>query len=249
VTAPYALEAEGVRVEYATSGIALDGVDIRVPRGAIVALLGANGAGKTTFVRSVFGLLHLHNGRLRAGRIAVDGAVVSGRPAKHVVSHGVSIVPEGRMLFPRLTVVENLRCGVPPRTPRQEVERRMAAMWELFPKIEARRTSAAGLLSGGEQQMVAVARALMRDPKVLVCDELSLGLAPGFVLELFDAVRRINAEQGTSVLLVEQNAELALEASTYGYVLESGTVVSEGDADRLRTSSLVRDTYLGLAAR
>jgi branched-chain amino acid transport system ATP-binding protein len=224
---------------------ALDKVTIDVPPGSFVSVLGANGAGKTTLVRSITGLLYLHKGRVRAGSIEIGGDTVLGKKSATIVKAGVSQVPEGRKLFPNLSVEENLLCGAATRSDTDEIDGTLGEVYELFPQIERLRKQTAGLLSGGEQQMVAVGRALMSRPSLLICDELSLGLAPKIVQQLFELLTGINNERGTSVLIIEQNARLALAHATNAYVLELGQVVLEGSAAELRDDPMVQELYLG----
>lgn len=225
--------------------IALNGVDLTVPRGAFVSVLGANGAGKTTLVRSITGLLYLHKGRVVDGSIELDGMSVLGQKSATIVRAGVAQVPEGRKLFPNLTVEENLLCGAATRTDTDDIDKALAEVYELFPQVERLNHQTAGLLSGGEQQMVAVGRALMSRPSLLVCDELSLGLAPKIVHQLFELLTTINQEQGTSVLVIEQNARLALQHATDAFVLDLGEVLLEGKAADLREDATVQELYLG----
>ncbi|GAA4083945.1 ABC transporter ATP-binding protein [Nonomuraea soli] len=222
---------------------ALGGITLSVPSGSIVAVLGANGAGKTTLLRAVSGTLRFHRGRVTAGRIALDGDRVDGLPAAAAVRRGVTHVPEGRRVFARMTVAENLRAGGL-GTPRAAAAK--AAQWvhELFPVLAERAHQRAGLLSGGEQQMLAIGRALMADPKVLLLDEPTLGLAPQMAARIAQTVRTINAA-GTSVLLVEQNVAMALSLASHAYVLEVGQVTLEGPASELAGSDEVRRRYLG----
>ncbi|MGI9624990.1 MAG: ABC transporter ATP-binding protein [Acidimicrobiales bacterium] len=224
---------------------ALHQVTIDVTPGSFVSVLGANGAGKTTLVRSITGILYLHKGRVRGGSIEIGGESVLGRKSATIVKAGVSQVPEGRKLFPTLSVEENLLCGAATRSDTDEVDQTLGEMYDLFPQIEKLRKQTAGLLSGGEQQMVAVGRALMSRPSLLICDELSLGLAPKIVQQLFELLTGINAERGTSVLIIEQNARLALAHATHAYVLELGEVVLEGPAAELREDPMVQELYLG----
>ena len=225
--------------------IALNGIDVRVPKGAFVSVLGANGAGKTTLVRSITGLLNLHKGRVTSGSIELDGQSVLGQKSSTIVRAGVAQVPEGRKLFPNLTVEENLLCGAATRTDTDEIDETLAQVYELFPQVERLNQQTAGLLSGGEQQMVAVGRALMSRPSLLVCDELSLGLAPKIVHQLFELLTNINQERGTSVLVIEQNARLALQHATDAFVLDLGEVLLDGKAADLREDPTVQELYLG----
>lgn len=240
----HSLEIRDLEVAY--GGVtALNGVDIVVESGAFVSVLGANGAGKTTLVRAITGLLYLHKGRVRRGSIELDGRSIIDEKSRVIVRAGVSQVPEGRKLFPNLTVEENLLCGAATRRDSDEIAETLGQIWELFPQLELLRRQTAGLLSGGEQQMVAVGRALMSRPSLLICDELSLGLAPKIVHQLFELLTEINQTRGTSVLLIEQNARLALQHATKSYVLELGEVLLQGPADKLRDDPMVQELYLG----
>lgn len=239
-----ALSVRGLEVVYAGAVVGLAGTSIEVPSGHIVCVLGANGAGKTTLVRAITGLLFNHDGRIRDGSIEYGGTSLVGTAAGPIVRGGICQVPEGRMLFPRLTVEENLRCGAATRRDKQ-IPDDLDRVYTQFPRLADRRRQTAGYLSGGEQQMVAVGRALMARPKLLICDELSLGLAPMIVNDLFEHLERLNAEQGTSVLVIEQNARVALAKAHYGYVLETGRVVVEGEAAKLQEDEFVQEFYLG----
>jgi branched-chain amino acid transport system ATP-binding protein len=218
---------------------ALKGISLEVGEREIVTLIGSNGAGKTTTLRSINGLNHP-----RRGRILFQGDDVTRTPAHEVVKRGISQSPEGRKLFPRMTVIENLEMGAFQRTDRAEMKDDMERVFTLFPRLAERKSQKAGTLSGGEQQMLAIGRALMARPKLLLLDEPSMGLAPILVEKIFGIVREIN-EQGTPILLVEQNALMALEIADRGYVLETGKVALASDAATLRGNEQVRKTYLG----
>ena len=218
---------------------ALRGISLTVNDGEIVTLLGANGAGKSTTLRSINGL-----NRPRQGSIRFQGRDITSVPAHQIVKRGIAQAPEGRRLFPRMTVTENLEMGAFQRTDRAGIKQDMEHVFQLFPRLQERRTQKAGTLSGGEQQMCAIGRALMARPKLLLLDEPSLGLAPIFVERIFDIIKQINQE-GTSILLVEQNALMALDAAHRGYVLETGSVVLADSAAALKTNEQVRKTYLG----
>lgn len=224
---------------------ALDNVNITVPPGGFVTVLGANGAGKTTLVRSITSLLYLHRGRVRQGNITLGGESILGKKSPDIVKAGVAQVPEGRKLFPNLTVKENLLCGAASRSDVDAIDDSLEQNLELFPQLRPLLNQTAGLLSGGEQQMVAVGRALMSDPALLICDELSLGLAPKIVHRLFELLTEINERRGTSILVIEQNASLALQHAADAYVLELGRVLIEGSADELRGNPMVQELYLG----
>ena len=218
---------------------ALKGISITVDEGEIVTLLGANGAGKSTTLRSINGL-----NRPRQGSIRFQGRDITTTPAHQIVKRGIAQSPEGRRLFPRMTVTENLEMGAFQRSDRSGIKADMDHVFQLFPRLQERRSQKAGTLSGGEQQMCAIGRALMARPKLLLLDEPSLGLAPIFVERIFDIIKQINQE-GTSILLVEQNALMALDAAHRGYVLETGSVVLADSAAALKTNEQVRKTYLG----
>ncbi|MFB7025774.1 MULTISPECIES: ABC transporter ATP-binding protein [unclassified Streptomyces] len=243
---PATLEVDDLTVLYGRSVRALDGVSLRVPSGAIVALLGANGAGKSTLLRAVSGTLPLHSGAVTHGSVVFGGTPLTGRQPADVVAAGVVQVPEGRRVFTALSVEENLRAGRLGLTGRHRAGAReaMEQVYSLFPVLAERRRQAAGLLSGGEQQMLALGRALMARPRLLLLDEPSLGLAPQMVEQIAGIIRRIH-EQGVGVLLVEQNAALALRLADTAYVLEVGRVRLSGDADELSRSDGVRRLYLG----
>jgi branched-chain amino acid transport system ATP-binding protein len=232
------LEVSNVHTYYGSIQ-ALKGISIEVHDGEIVTLLGANGAGKTTTLRSINGL-----NRPREGKIHFQGRDITTVPAHEIVKRGIAQSPEGRRLFPRMTVNENLEMGAFQRSDRSEIRDDKDRVFELFPRLHERRNQKAGTLSGGEQQMCAIGRALMARPKLLLLDEPSLGLAPIFVERIFDIIKQIN-DQGTSILLVEQNALMALDAANRGYVLETGRIVLADDAASLKTNEQVRKTYLG----
>jgi branched-chain amino acid transport system ATP-binding protein len=218
---------------------ALKGISLEVEQGEIVTLLGANGAGKSTTLRSINGLNHP-----RRGSIHFEGREITQVPAHEIVRRGIAQAPEGRRLFPRMSVTENLEMGAFQRHDKTGIREDMDRVFELFPRLQERRTQKAGTMSGGEQQMCAIARALMARPKLLLLDEPSLGLAPIFVERIFDIIRTINA-QGTSILLVEQNALMALDTASRGYVLETGRIVLADSAEALKGNEQVRKTYLG----
>lgn len=218
---------------------AVQGICLKVPDGKIIALIGTNGAGKSTTLRTICGLL-----RPESGRILLDGEDISRLPPQDVVKRGISMVPEGRHVFPDLTVYENLMLGAYIRANQGEVRKELEGVYVLFPRLKEREKQLAGTLSGGEQQMLALGRALMADPKILLMDEPSLGLAPVLVQEIFALVRRING-QGKTLLLIEQNARAALTVCDYAYVLETGRIVMEGTGAELLNNDNVRKIYLG----
>ena len=228
------------KLEVAYGGIkAVKGIDLEVGRGELVALIGANGAGKSSTLKALSGLL-----KPSAGRIDYDGAEITGKPAYHLVRRGLAMVPEGRGVFPRLTVAENLAMGAYIHDDKSAIARDFERVYALFPRLAERRAQPAGTLSGGEQQMLAMARALMCRPRLLLLDEPSMGLAPLMVQKIFETVRAVAAE-GVTMLLVEQNAKLALETCDRGYVMESGAIVLADNAKTLLSSPQVRQAYLG----
>ena len=234
----YVLEVDDIHTYYGAIH-ALKGVSLRVGVGEIVTLIGANGAGKSTTLRSINGLNHP-----KQGTISFQGQDITNASPHAIVKNGIAQSPEGRRLFPRMTVTENLEMGAFQRTDRENFKTDMERVFELFPRLFERRTQKAGTLSGGEQQMCAIGRALMARPKLLLLDEPSMGLAPIFVEKIFEIVIEIN-QQGTPVLLVEQNALMALDVASRGYVLETGRVALEGPAAELKVNEQVRKTYLG----
>jgi branched-chain amino acid transport system ATP-binding protein len=219
---------------------ALHGISLSVPAGGIVTLIGSNGAGKTTTLKTISGLL-----KPNAGEILYDGKTIAGLPPHEIVARGLSHVPEGRMIFANLTVLENLQMGAYLVRDKKIIRRELEFVFATFPRLKEREQQIAGTLSGGEQQMLAIGRALMSQPKFLMLDEPSLGLAPLLVKTIFEKIVEINRERGLTILLVEQNANLALEISRSGYVLETGKVVLSGDSAALRQNPQVRRAYLG----
>jgi branched-chain amino acid transport system ATP-binding protein len=232
------LQLDGVQTFYGAIQ-ALKGISLEVHEGEIVTLIGANGAGKSTTLRSINGLNHP-----RVGTIRFAGEDITHTPAHQIVKRGIAQSPEGRKLFPRMTVVENLEMGAFQRTDRGGLQEDMDRVFTLFPRLAERKTQKAGTMSGGEQQMCAIGRALMARPKLLMLDEPSMGLAPIFVQRIFDTIVEVN-KQGTSILLVEQNAMMALDVASRGYVLETGRVALADDAKKLAQNPEVRKTYLG----
>lgn len=233
------LEISNLVVDYGTI-TALHGISLRVEKGRIVTLIGANGAGKSTTLRTASGLL-----RAKAGDIVFEGRKIANLPPHAIVARGLAQVPEGRMIFGNLTVMENLRVGAYLRRDRAGIVKDLDYCFQLFPRLKEREKQEAGTLSGGEQQMLAIARALMAGPKCLMLDEPSLGIAPILVEKIFAAIVEVNRALGITILLVEQNANLALEVSHYGYVLETGRVTLEDSASALRENPAVRSAYLG----
>ncbi len=230
------LKIENLIVNY--GGIeAVKGISLEVPDGSIITLVGANGAGKSTTLRSIVGLV-----KARSGSITLDGEELLGQATTDIVSKGITLVPEGRHVFPDMTVLENLKIGAYLRKDKlsDDIER----VYSLFPRLKERSWQAAGTLSGGEQQMLAVGRALMSKPKIIMMDEPSLGLAPIIVQGIFDIIQQINKE-GTTVLLIEQNANMALKVADYGYVMETGRISLTGTGAELLANEQVKELYLG----
>lgn len=232
------LEINNIHVYYGAIH-ALKGISLKVEEGQIVALIGANGAGKTTTLRTISGLLHP-----KEGTILYHGEPLHEMKAQSIVKAGISQVPEGRRIFAPLTVMENLELGTFLRNDKDGIRNDLETIFQSFPRLKERTFQQAGTLSGGEQQMLAMGRALMSRPKVLLLDEPSMGLSPIFVQEIFNIIKRIN-EQGTTVLLVEQNARMALSIADYAYVLETGTISLEGTGAELASSEEVQKAYLG----
>jgi len=232
------LELEDVHTYYGAIH-ALKGISLRVNEGEVVTLIGANGAGKSTTLRSINGLNHPRRGTIRFGGRDITNAAPHG-----IVKSGIAQSPEGRRLFPRMSVVENLEMGAFQRDDRSNLKEDMDRVFDLFPRLAERKQQKAGTMSGGEQQMCAIGRALMARPKLLLLDEPSMGLAPIFVEKIFEIIAEINA-QGTPILLVEQNALMALDAASRGYVMETGKIALEGPAKELRQNEQVRKAYLG----
>jgi branched-chain amino acid transport system ATP-binding protein len=242
-----ALSLTNVQVFYDRAIEAVRDVSLDVRKGAVVALLGSNGAGKSTVLKAISGILGQEDGEVVGGSIRFGDTDVGRLDANEIVRIGLVQVPEGRGLFPTLTVEENLQMGGFLRA-RGEIQDSLGEVYDLFPRIKERRTQIAGYLSGGEQQMVAVGRALMARPQVLMLDEPSLGLAPQIVETIFDTILTLNATRALTVLLVEQNAQLALSTATYGYIMENGRIVLDGPSERLRNNTDVQEFYLGFGA-
>ena len=219
---------------------ALSGISFEIPQGAIVTLIGGNGAGKTTSLRTISGLL-----RAKTGRITFLGEDITQSPSHRIVARGLSQVPEGRMIFSNLTVDENLTMGAFLLSDSALIAKNRDYVFSVFPRLKERLKQMAGTLSGGEQQMLAIGRALMGNPKFLMLDEPSLGIAPRLISTIFEKIVEINKTHGITILLVEQNANLALEVSSYAYVLETGRIVMQGESKQLRTDPRLKATYLG----
>lgn len=233
------LEITGLNVAYGSIS-ALHGVSLKVPEGKIVTLIGANGAGKSTTLRAISGLV-----KSRSGTIRYDGEEIANRAPHAIVSRGLCHVPEGRMVFANLTVQENLKMGAYLQRDKAWIASQTEYVYSMFPRLKEREKQAAGTLSGGEQQMLAIGRALLGKPKFLMLDEPSLGIAPLLTKAIFEKIVEINRDQGLTILLVEQNANLALDVSTYGYVLETGKVLLEGPSPDLKANPQVQAAYLG----
>ncbi len=232
------LEVRGLRAGYGQINV-LNDIDLTVGTGEVVVVLGANGAGKSTLMSAMSGLIG------HAGEILVDGQRVGSPRPDQMLAHGISLVPQGRGTLTALDVTDNLRVGGTALGSKKDVDEEIDRWFEIFPRLKERADQIAGTLSGGEQQMLAIARALMSRPRLLLCDEISLGLAPLIVQELFSTLRRVSAESGTALLLVEQNAELALDIASRVYLLEVGSVASSGTADSFRENNNIRQAYLG----
>ncbi len=240
------LEVNNIEVVYNDVILVLKGISLSVPDKGIVALLGANGAGKSTVLKAISGLLQNQNGELTGGAISFAGQPIHDRDPDRIVKLGISMVPEGRRIFDDLTVQENLLIGSYVRPDRDGVKQDLAMVYQYFPVLAERRHQRSVYLSGGEQQMLAVGRALMSQPRLIMLDEPSLGLAPLLVRSIFDILSRINQEHGTSLLLVEQNARLALNFASYGYIMENGRIMLDGSSQELMQNQDVREFYLGV---
>jgi branched-chain amino acid transport system ATP-binding protein len=237
------LEVNNVEVVYNDVILVLRGLSLRVPKGRIVALLGANGAGKSTTLKAISGLLKTEEGEVTRGEVLFDGQRINGIDPHLIVRRGIFQVMEGRRIVADMTCLENLRLGAFTRSD-GEVKRDIDMVYAFFPRLKER-TGLAGYLSGGEQQMLAIGRALMAKPKLILMDEPSMGLSPLLVKEVFGIIRRLNEELGITILLVEQNARMALSVASYGYVMEGGKVVLDGTAEALSTNEDVKEFYLG----
>jgi branched-chain amino acid transport system ATP-binding protein len=241
------LSVNNIEVIYDHVILVLKGVSLTVPQGGIVALLGANGAGKTTTLKAISNLLHAERGEVTKGSIVFEGAEVQALSPNDLVRRGCIQVMEGRHCFGHLTVEDNLMTGAfTRRDGNAAIRNDLELVYEYFPRLKVRRTSLAGYTSGGEQQMTAIGRALMSRPKMILLDEPSMGLAPQLVEEIFEIVKKLNEEQGVSFLLAEQNTNVALRFAKYGYILESGRIVLDGEASALRENEDVKEFYLGV---
>ncbi|MFQ5614154.1 MAG: ABC transporter ATP-binding protein [Anaerolineae bacterium] len=240
------LNLNNVEVIYDEVILVLKGMSLHVPEGQIVALLGSNGAGKSTTLKAISGLLKPEDGEVTDGEIQFLGESIHKLDAEVIVRRGIFQVMEGRRVFEHLTVEENLIAGGYTRPDRRNLSREIDLVYQYFPRLRERRRQTAGYLSGGEQQMLAIGRALMAKPKLMMLDEPSLGLAPLLVQEIFEIIQRINQEQATTILLVEQNARLALKVANYAYIMENGRIVLDGTPEALKENADVREFYLGL---
>jgi len=239
------LEVANLEVVYNDVVLVLRGLSLTVPDDEIIALLGANGAGKTTALRAITGILDVHDGDITKGSVTFEGDRIDGKDPAAIVRMGISQVLEGRRIFSEMSVDDNLRAGAFTNSSRSSVSAAHERVMDLFPVLQGRRKDTAGYLSGGEQQMLAIGRALMADPKLLILDEPTLGLAPMLVQQIRDIIVDIN-RQGVSVLLIEQNANMALSIANYGYIMETGKIVMDGDPRKLLGDEDVKEFYLGL---
>jgi branched-chain amino acid transport system ATP-binding protein len=242
------LKINNIEVAYLNVIRVLHGVSLSVPEGQIVTLLGANGAGKTTTLKAISGLLHVEEGEVTDGNIEWNGERIDKKNAEYIGRLGIVQALEGRRVFEHLTAEENLLVGAFHRKDRQEIKNDLEMVYNYFSRLRNLRNNTAGYLSGGEQQMVVIGRAMMARPKLMMLDEPSLGLAPLMVDEIYSIIKRFNEEQKTSVLLVEQNVRIALSIAHYGYVMENGRVVLDGTADFLKNNEDVKEFYMGLSA-
>jgi len=237
------LTLENLHVAYGDIQV-LWGVSLEVPENSIVALLGSNGAGKTTTLKTILGMMRpMHH---KPSRIVFRGEDIVDRPPHEIVNSGLYLVPEWRGTFSTLSVLENLELGAFPARARPHKDQTLRHVFDIFPRLQERQSQRAGTLSGGERQMLAIGRALMAKPDLLILDEPSLGLAPLIVESIFEVIKRINRDEGVTILLVEQNVHLALETANYGYILENGTIIGEGSSAELLSDKRIQETYLGL---
>ncbi len=241
------LRLNNIEVIYSDVILVLRGVSLEVPEGRIVSLLGANGAGKTTTLKAISGVLSTELGKVTDGSIEFNGVRIEGKVPEEIVQMGIVQVMEGRRLFEHLTVEENLRVGAYARKDKETIHRDMESVYGYFPRLRDLRGQVSGYLSGGERQMLVMGRALMSRPKVMLLDEPSLGLSPLLVKEIFEIIKKINREERTSILLVEQNAKIALSTSEYGYIMENGRIVLDGPSQKLKENEDIKEFYLGLS--
>lgn len=240
------LEADNIEITYNDVILAVKGVSLKVPEGKVVTLLGANGAGKSTVLKSISGILKSQEGKIENGTIDYRGKRLNGVSPEKIVKMGICQVPEGRRVFGDLTSHENLKAGSFTRKDRKEVRRDIERALEYFPRLKKTMHVKAGYLSGGEQQMLAISRALVGKPQLLLLDEPSLGLAPLLVKEIFSIIKRINEQDSISILLVEQNANMALKIANHGYIMENGRIVMDDSCEKLRKNEDVMEFYLGI---
>jgi len=240
------LQVNNIEVVYNDVILVLKGISLSVPQGGIVALLGANGAGKTTTLRTIAGILKSQNGNLEGGSITFQNKTIHNVDPDDIVRAGISMVPEGRRVFDDLTVLENLQIGAFPRKDRSRIKEDLEMVFNYFGRLKERRNQRSIFLSGGEQQMLAVGRSLMSRPRLMMLDEPSLGLAPLVTRDIFAILKKINEEQGTALLLVEQNAKLALKFAHYGFIMENGKIVLDGPTQTLLENPDVKEFYLGV---
>jgi len=241
------LKLNNIEVIYSDVILVLKGVSLEVPDGKIISLLGANGAGKTTTLKAISGVLYTELGEVTDGSIEFDGMRIDGKAPEEIVQMGIVQVMEGRRMFEHLTVEENLRVGAYARKDRAAILKDLESVYIYFPRLKDLRGHVSGYLSGGERQMLVMGRALMSSPKVMLLDEPSLGLSPLLVKEIFGIIKKINREERTSILLVEQNANIALSTSDYGYIMENGRVVLDGPSPKLKENEDIKEFYLGLS--
>ena len=241
------LRLNNIEVIYSDVILVLKGVSLEVPEGKIISLLGANGAGKTTTLKAISGVLYTELGEVTDGSIEFDEMRIDGKAPEEIVQMGIVQVMEGRRMFEHLTVEENLRVGAYARKDRETILKDLESVYRYFPRLNDLRGHVSGYLSGGERQMLVMGRALMSDPKVMLLDEPSLGLSPLLVKEIFGIIKKINTEERTSILLVEQNANIALSTSDYGYIMENGRVVLDGPSPKLKENEDIKEFYLGLS--
>ncbi|MBU2547538.1 MAG: ABC transporter ATP-binding protein [Proteobacteria bacterium] len=241
------LKLNNIDVIYSRSILVLKGVSLVIEQGRIVSLLGANGAGKSTTLKSISGLIKVEEGEVTAGNIEFEGRRIDRETPENIVRMGIVQVIEGRMIFEHLTAEENIAIGAHLRKDRREAKRDLERVYAYFPRLPDLRHRVIGYLSGGEQQMVVIGRALMARPKLMMFDEPSLGLAPRLVHEIFEIIARINQDEGATMIVVEQNVEVALAVASYGYVMENGKIVLDGPAEKLMHNEDIKEFYLGLS--
>ncbi len=240
------LQVNNIEVVYDDIILALRGISLEIPERGRIALLGANGAGKSTTLKSIAGILPLEDGKIEEGFIEFFGERIDQRSPEEIVRRGISVVPEGRGVFQELTVVENIKVGAYTEKESNKIKNSLQRVYEYFPILKERHSQLAGYLSGGEQQMLSIGRALMAKPKLMMLDEPSLGLAPLIVREIFNILKTINENENTALLLIEQNAKVALEIASYGYVLENGRIVMDAKSEVLKDDRDIKEFYLGL---